>query len=91
MHKQLSHEEITQRFLEAKVIDFNAMGKLIAELGPVLAVNDQGWHGINFGRYNTLACMLPAADVARLVGTLQAATLTAAALENAAGGASLPH
>jgi hypothetical protein len=90
MSKTLSHEDIAQRFLEAKVLDFNAMGKLIAELGPVLAVNDHGWHGVNFGRYNILACMLPAADVARLVGNLQAAALTAAALEGASA-ASLPR
>jgi hypothetical protein len=85
MPKELSHEDIAQRFVDAKVIDFNAMGKLIAELGPVLAVNDQGWHGVNFGRFNSHACSLPAADVARLVGDLRAAGLTATVLEAAAG------
>jgi hypothetical protein len=90
MSKTLSHEQIAQRFLDAKVTDFNAMGKLIAELGPQLAVSDQGWHGVSFGRYNILHCMLPAHDVARLVGNLQAAALTAAALEGAAE-ASLPR
>jgi hypothetical protein len=81
MPKSLSHEEIAQRFVDAKVIDFSAAGKLIAELGPTLAVNDLGWHGINFGRFNSLACFLPAFDVARLVGNLRNATLTTAALE----------
>jgi hypothetical protein len=66
MPRNISHEEIAQQFIKAKVFDFNAMGKLIAEIGPELAVGDLGWHVINFGRYNTLACMLPAADVARL-------------------------
>ncbi|MDP9123159.1 MAG: hypothetical protein M3N82_00900 [Pseudomonadota bacterium] len=83
MPKQLSHEEIAQRFVDAKVIDFDAMGRLIAELGPTLAVSDQGWHGFNFGRFNSLACMMPAADVARLVGNLHGAALTAAVLEGA--------
>ena len=68
MANSLSHEEIAQRFVNAKVFDFGAMGKLIAELGPELAARDQGWHGINFGRFNVLACMMPPADVARLVG-----------------------
>ncbi len=89
MPKNLSHEDIAQRFVEAKVVDFSAMGKLITELGPVLAVNDHGWHGVNFGRFNILACMLPATDVARLVGNLRVAALTATVLEGAAE-ASLP-
>ena len=67
MPKNLSHEEIAQRFVDAKVIDFGAAGKLIAELGPILAVTDLGWHGFNFGRFNSHACFLPAADVARLM------------------------
>jgi hypothetical protein len=89
MTKNLSHEDIAQRFVDAKVFDFTAMGKLITELGPVLAVNDQGWHGVNFGRFNSHACMLPAADVARLVGNLRAAGLAATVLEGAIE-ASLP-
>ena len=81
MPKNLSHEEIAQRFVDAKVIDFGAAGKLIAELGPILAVTDLGWHGFNFGRFNSHACFLPAADVARLIGNLRGAALTTAALE----------
>ena len=89
MHGSLSHEDIAKRFVAAKVVDFAAMGRFITELGPELAVNDQGWHGINIGRYNILACQLPAADVAGLVGNLRTAALTASALESATG-ASLP-
>ncbi|HTZ68102.1 MAG TPA: hypothetical protein VMB83_11680 [Roseiarcus sp.] len=89
MPRNLSHEEIAEQFIKAKAFDFNAMGKLIAELGPELAIRDLGWHGINFGRYNILACMLPAWDATRAVGDLRAAGLTAAALQGAAE-ASLP-
>ena len=89
MPRNMSHEEIAQHFIKAKVFDFNAMGKLISELGPELAVGDLGWHGVNFGRYNILACMLPASDMARLVGNLGSAGMTAAALEGALAG-SLP-
>lgn len=84
MPKNLSHEEIAEKFIASKVIDFAAMGKFITEFGPTLAVNDQGWHGVNIGRYNILACMLPPADVARLVGDLRAAAVTAKVLEGAA-------
>lgn len=88
--KSLSHEEISERFVGAKVVDFGAMGRFISEFGATLAVNDQGWHGVNIGRFNILACMMPAADVARLVGDLRAASLTAKALEGVAE-ASLPR
>jgi len=86
MPKNLSHEDIAQKFVEAKVVDFNAMGRWVAELGPVLAVNDQGWHGVNFGRFNLLACSMPAIDVVRLVGNLGAAGLTATVMAGAAEG-----
>lgn len=81
MPEKLSHEEIAQRFVEANVIDFSAAGKLIAELGPTLAVSDHGWHGINFGRWNTLACSMPATDVAHLVGNLGGAAVFPAAIK----------
>jgi hypothetical protein len=81
MPKEISHEEIAQRFVDANVIDFRAAGDWIAELGPILAVSDQGWHGINFGRFNSHACFLPAYDVARLVGSLRGAAVTTAAIE----------
>jgi hypothetical protein len=90
MPKDISHEEIAERFVQAQVVDFAAMGKFVAEFGPVLAVNDRGWHGVNFGRFSILACMMPAIDVARVVGSLRGATLTSAALEGAAD-VSLPR
>ena len=89
MPKDLSHEEIARKFVEAKVVDFGALGRLITELGPDLAINDQGWHGVNFGRFHILACSMPAAEVTRLVGSLRTAGLTATALEGAVD-ASLP-
>ena len=89
MPRNLSQEDIARKFVEAKVFDFTAMGKLITELGPDLSVNDHGWHGVNFGRFHILACMLPAADVTRLVGSLRTAALTATVLEGAVD-ASLP-
>ncbi|WP_088278637.1 hypothetical protein [Ideonella sp. A 288] len=81
MPKQLTHEEISQRFVDAKVVDYAAMGQLIAEIGPSLAINDHGVHGVAFGRFNTLACMMPAVDLGRLIGNLRGAGLTAAAID----------
>jgi hypothetical protein len=83
MPKSLTHEEISQRLVDAKVFDFHAMGRFITELGPALAVSDSGWHGVNIGRFNILACMMPAADAVRLVGSLRAAGVANAALEGA--------
>ena len=90
MPREISHEDVAERLVQAKVLDFAALGKFVTELGPTLAVNDRGWHGVSFGRFNILACMMPASDVARLVGSLQGAALTAAAIEGAAG-SSLPR
>jgi hypothetical protein len=83
MPRELTHEEIAERFIQAKVVDFSAMGRLVAELGPTLAVSDRGWHGVNFGRFHVLACSMPAAELERVVGSLKTANLTTAALEAA--------
>ena len=40
---------------------------------------DDGLHGVIFGKYNILACMMPAFDLAQLVGDLGAARQIAAA------------
>ena len=53
----LSHEEIAKRFLQSEAVNFGALGKFVAEVGPELFVNDGGWHGVNFGRFNMLARM----------------------------------
>jgi hypothetical protein len=67
MPKGMTHEQISQRFVEAKVFDFGAMGKLIQELGPGLSVSDQGVHGVVLGKYNTWACFIPALELSRIV------------------------
>lgn len=90
MARDISHEDIAERFIQAKVVDFAAMGKLVAELGPTLALADRGWHGVAFGKFHTLACMMPASDLTRLVGSLGNAGLTAAALEGIAN-ANIPR
>jgi hypothetical protein len=41
------HRQIVQRMLDSKAIDFTAIGKVIGEVGPSLAVADFD-DGINF-------------------------------------------
>ena len=58
MGKEISHQEIAERFLQSEALNFDALGKFVSSAGPELLVRDSGWHGVNFGRFNILACML---------------------------------
>jgi hypothetical protein len=42
---RVNHQEIVKRVLEAKAIDFAAIGRTIAEVGPSLALADEPWEG----------------------------------------------
>ena len=81
MPEELGHDDIAQRFLESQSLNFEAMGKFVGELGPQLLVRDKGLHGIAFGRFNILACMLTASDLVALVGDLRVAGRFAQAME----------
>jgi hypothetical protein len=39
----MNKHEIVRRALDSKVVDFNAIGKLVAEIGPSLAMADEPW------------------------------------------------
>ena len=39
------HQEIVKRLLDTKAVDFSAIGKAVAELGPSLAVAEEPWDG----------------------------------------------
>jgi hypothetical protein len=41
----LSHHEIVKKLLDSKAVDFAAVGKAVAEIGPVLALADEPWEG----------------------------------------------
>lgn len=66
----LSHEEISKSLLESGAINYDALGQWVAKIGPELAIRDGGWHGVMFGKYNTLACQITAGDLAARVGDL---------------------
>lgn len=43
MAARISHQEVVKRFLDAKAVDFAAVGKAVAELGPSAALSDDPW------------------------------------------------
>lgn len=52
----IRHEEIVDKFLNSKAIDFGALGKFVTENGPQIAASSRGDYGVRFGHYNILAC-----------------------------------
>jgi hypothetical protein len=52
----LSHEEIVRNFIGSRAVDFNALGKFVAEYGESIAISGRGDYGVRIGWYNILAC-----------------------------------
>lgn len=71
MSKTIHNEEIVRRFIDAKAIDFEAIGRLVTELGPELAATNIGYRVVLSGRPFIIACIMPAADLRELVGELR--------------------
>lgn len=42
-NKANGHQEIVKKLLDTKAIDFNAIGRTVAELGPSLALMEEPW------------------------------------------------
>jgi len=40
---RISHQDIVKTVLDAKAIDFDGIGKVVAKLGPSLALADEPW------------------------------------------------
>ena len=38
-----SHKEIVKQFLDNKAVDFNAIGKMVSDLGPSIIQGDDPW------------------------------------------------
>jgi hypothetical protein len=45
MSNRVSHQDVVKRLLDAKAVDFGAVGKAVAELGPTLSLADEPWEG----------------------------------------------
>ncbi len=46
MPNRANHQEIVRKFLDSKAVDFAAVGKIVAELGPSLSTIDEPWESI---------------------------------------------
>jgi len=45
MANRVSHQEIVKKVLDSKAVDFTAIGKAVAELGPAMSLADEPWEG----------------------------------------------
>jgi hypothetical protein len=45
MPDQMNHRDIVKRLLDSKAVDFAAIGKTVGEVGPALAMLDDGVDG----------------------------------------------
>jgi hypothetical protein len=41
MANRVNHQEVVKKLLDAKAVDFAAIGKVLAELGPTLSLADE--------------------------------------------------
>jgi hypothetical protein len=82
---EMTNEEIVKRLIDSKAINFDAIGKVITEIGPILATSKTDLRVVLLGRPNVLACLMPATDAMSLVGDLRNAGI-GAAVTKAQGG-----
>ena len=40
-----NHQEIVKKILDSKAVDFAAIGKAVAEIGPSLSLSEEPWEG----------------------------------------------
>jgi hypothetical protein len=45
MATRVNHQDIVKRLLDAKAVDFGAIGKTVSEIGPSLSLADEPWEG----------------------------------------------
>jgi hypothetical protein len=43
MSNRVSHQDLVKRVLDAKAVDFAAISKVVAEVGPTLSLADEPW------------------------------------------------
>jgi hypothetical protein len=66
----MTNEELVKRFINSKAVNFDAIGKLVTELRPELSASKTHINMVLIGRPCIIACMMPAAEAATLVGQL---------------------
>jgi hypothetical protein len=75
------NEEIVRRFVDSKAIDFKAIGSLVTDLSPKLAVAELGAKVVLVGRHFIIACMMPPALAGDIVGQISKGQIGAAMKE----------
>lgn len=45
MSNRVNHQEVVKKLLDSKAVDFNAIGKIVSEVGPSMALADEPWEG----------------------------------------------
>ncbi len=81
MPNKLTHEMIAKSYLDSGAVNFDALGKWVAEVGSKATIDDGGLHGVTFGKFNHLACFLTPFDLDRVIGSLFNSRQAAAAMD----------
>jgi hypothetical protein len=66
----MTNEDFVKRLIESKAVDFAAIGRVVAELGPGLATSGAGARMWLFGRHAVLGVCIPPAEASELVGEI---------------------
>jgi hypothetical protein len=45
MANRINHQEVVKKLLDSKAVDFAALGKMVAEIGPTISLADEPWDG----------------------------------------------
>ena len=77
----MRNEELVKRFIDSKAVDFDAIGRLVSELGPQLSTSAIDLKFVLMGRPFIIACMMPAEQSIQLVGDLNNARAASDALK----------
>lgn len=77
MSNRVNHQEIVKRLLDSKAVDFGAIGKAVAEVGPSMSLADEPWEGFcgTMRRFIVLYVLNPAGGVTNVedLGALRSA------------------
>lgn len=71
MPDKITHDQIARQFIDKKAVDFGAVSDIVKELGPRLSGANIGPKLVLVGNHFILACMMPANELAGLVGELK--------------------
>ena len=76
MANRINHQDVVKKLLEAKAVDFSAVGKVIGELGPTMSLADEPWENFcgTMRRFIRIMILNPRAGGPEDLGGLRGAT-----------------